>query len=36
MELNYETIRNLEKRIEALEEFINAAIESEKNKEVKK
>jgi len=35
MELQYETIRNLEKRVEALEAFINAAIEAEKQKEVK-
>jgi len=34
--LAYETLRNLEKRVEALEMFINAAIEAEKNKEVKK
>jgi len=32
MELSYETIRNLEKRIEAIELFINAAIEAEKQK----
>ena len=36
MELNYETIRGLEKRIEAIEMFINAAIEAEKSKDVKK
>ena len=36
MELQYETLRNLEKRIEAIEMFINAAIEAEKGKEIKK
>jgi len=35
MEIQYETIRNLEKRIEAIEMFINAAIEAEKAKEGK-
>ena len=36
MELQYETIRNLEKRVEAIEAFINAAIEAEKQKGDKK
>jgi len=36
MQVNYETIRNLEKRIEAIELFINAAIEADKSKEGKK
>ena len=36
MEIQYETIRSLEKRIEAIEMFINAAIEAEKQKGDKK
>ena len=36
MEIQYETIRGLEKRIEAIELFINAAIEADKQKEGKK
>ena len=35
MQINYETIRNIEKRLEAIEMFINAAIEAEKAKEAK-
>jgi len=32
MEITYETIRNIEKRVEAIEMFINAAIEEDKKK----
>ena len=35
MELSYETIRDLEKRIEAIELFINAAIDADKKAEKK-
>ena len=35
MQIQYETIRGLEKRIEAIELFINAAIEAEKQKKTK-
>jgi len=32
MQITYETIRNIEKRLEAIEMFINSAIEEDKQK----